>query len=281
MAHPVAQTFLDAAGLLERDELRDGNCLNFTAEDEIVYVGDIHGHRQNLAKVIARSDLAGHPRRRLVLQEVIHGGPTDAEGADRSVEVLLRAARLKVTSPQRVFFLMGNHDLAQLTGNEITKDGRGVCQAFEAGLEHSFGPAAGQVRSAVYAMLEAMPLAGRCPNGMFLSHSLPSPARMGLIDWEILRRPYRPDDLRRGGSVYEWVWGRQHTPEQLAELAERLGATQFLLGHQPVETGWRIEHERLVLLASDHGHGAVMVFDAGQAVANDRLGDLIRPIAAL
>lgn len=281
MPHPVAKTFLEAAHLVAEAAPRDANCLNFADAREIVYVGDIHGHRRNLAKVIKHADLPAHPGRRLVLQELLHGGPTDDNGGDRSFEVLLRAARLKIRHPEQVFFLMGNHDLAQITGNEVTKNGHGLCKAFDAGLDNSFGPAAQEVRTAINDLLRRLPLAARCPNGMFMTHSLPSPGRMGLIDWEILARPYRQEDLRRGGTVYEWTWGRGHTAEQLDELADRLQARQFLLGHQPVETGYEIVHGRAVVIASDDDHGAVMVFGADQAVPDEKLAGLVRPIVAL
>ncbi len=293
MAHPVATTFLQAARLLAEDDKREGNCLHFAAGEEVILAGDIHGHRANLAKIIRYADLPAHPHRRLVLQEIIHGGPSlgpagqpaaespSAGGADRSVELLLRSARLKLSHPDQVFFLMGNHDLAQFSGGEITKDGRGVCQAFEAGLEAIFAQDAAEVRSAVNEMLRSYPLAGRCENGVFLSHSLPSPGRLDVLDWEILRRPYREEDFLRGGSVYEWTWGRGHTEELLAEITSHFKASLFVLGHQHLETGYEIQLGRIVLVASDQSHGAVMVFDAGEEIRPAHVQQHIRPIVAL
>ena len=281
MTHPIANAFREAAELVRIDPRRRGNRLEFEADDEIIYSGDIHGHRQNLARILAYADLPAHPSRRVVLQEIIHGGPPDSEGGDRSVEVLLRAVRLKISRPEQVFFLLANHDLAQVTGNEITKDGAGVCKAFDAGLEHAFGPSAGEVRSAVNEFLSALPLVATCPNGMLMTHSLPSPTRMPLIDWTIFDRPYRQEDFRRGGTAYEWTWGRDHTPQQLEELSQRLGASQFLLGHHPVPTGFEIRLERMVILASDLPQGAIMHFNAGEPTADEELAKLARPIALL
>lgn len=293
MPHPVARTFLEAARLICSDQARQGNCLHFDAGEEIILTGDIHGHRANLAKIIAYADLPAHPNRRLVLQEMIHGGPmvelqhsasagrSGEAAGDRSVETLLRAARLKLSYPHQVFFLMGNHDLAQLAGGEITKEGLGVCKAFDAGLDAMFGEDAPEVRSAVNQMLRNQPLAGRCANGAFLSHSLPSPDRMSLVDWEILQRAYRDEDFRRGGSVYEWTWGKGHTKGQLAEIADRVEAGLFLLGHQHIKTGYEIQLDRIVILASNHAHGSVMVFDAGADLPAEALTRHIKPIVAL
>lgn len=281
MAHPVADAFSQAAELIRSDAARDGNCLSFEPGTEIVYTGDIHGNRRNLAKIINYANLGSHPRRLLVLQEIIHGGPSDAEGGDRSVELLLRAVRLKISYPGQVFFLMGNHDLAQFAAQEIAKDGRGMCKSFEAGLDRSFGPDAAEVRAAVYHMLGGLPLAARCENGIFMTHSLPAPRRMTEIDWDILERPYRQQDFPHGGSLYEWTWGRGHTPEQIAELANRLGARQFILGHEPVESGFEAPFEGLALLSSDHAHGKIMVFLSAAEVAHDDLPELVESIVAL
>jgi hypothetical protein len=263
------------------DGARHGNCLDFADSSEIVYAGDIHGHRQNLAKIIRFADLPSHRRRRLVLQELLHGGPADEQGGDRSFELMLRAARLKANHPDGVYFLISNHDLAQFTGSEVTKDGHGMCQAFDEGLDHSFGDDAGEVRAAVHQFLRRLPLAGRCPNGILMTHSLPAPRRMELIDWDIFDRPYRDEDFQRGGTVYEWTWGRGHTADQLQDIGRRLDARQFLLGHQPVEAGFEIVHQRAAIVASDDAHGAVMVFQADQAVPDDQLASLVRPIVSL
>ncbi|MCK4625416.1 MAG: metallophosphoesterase [Phycisphaerae bacterium] len=280
MAHPVANTFVEAAELVAGDDNRRGNCLGFTGGDKIIYVGDIHGHRRNLAKVIAHAALGTNPARRLILQELIHGGEPDQDGNDRSVEVLLRAARLKISYPKQVFFLLANHDISQITGHEILKDGRGECESFDAGLDNSFGPDAAEVRSAVHQLLRSLPISARCENGAFMSHSLPSPNRMELVDWGILARPYADEDFVRGGTLYEWTWGRGHSAEQLADLAERLEASRFILGHQPCKTGYQIQHGASIILDSHHSHGVIMEFDAGLPL-DDNLDEHIRPIVAL
>ncbi len=281
MPHPVANTFRQVTQLIVEDPHRTGNCLRFAAGEEVLYTGDIHGNRANLTKILRYADLGSHPRRRLVLQELIHDGPGDQAGGDRSFELLLRAARLKISYPQRVHFLLGNHDLAQFTGNEITKNGAGLCKAFDEALERSFGEAAEEVRQAVCDAFRALPLAGRCEGGTFLSHSLPSPGRMALVDWEILDRPYRQEDFPRGGSVYEFVWGRGHTPEQLEELARRLQARFFLMGHQPVRGGYQIVPDRAAIIASESSHGTVLAFDAGEELSAEIVSERVRPIVAL
>jgi len=281
MAHPVAETFIRAADLVANDDCREGNWLSFDAGEKVVYTGDIHGNRQNLTKILSYADVGTHPNRRLVLQELIHGGAPTKAGNDRSVELLLRAARLKIAHPERVFFLMGNHDLAQFTGSEITKSGGGMCRAFDDGLIESFGPDADEVRQAVNDLLCAMPLAGRCAGGTLMAHSLPSPGGMGRMDWTVFDRPYQDSDLVRGGSVYEWLWGRGHTAEQLAQLREKFDATFFLVGHQPVDMGYEPMGDCGAIIASEGPHGQALLFDAGETLDAEELPLLLSPIVAM
>ncbi len=281
MAHPVAETFRKAARLFQDDPRREGNVLALEPDDHLIVCGDLHGYRQNLVKVLAHARLPADAHRMLVLQEVIHGGPTDEAGGDRSFELLMRIARLKTQHPGQVHMLLANHDIAQVTGNEIAKEGLGQCKAFRQGLEHAFTSDTDEVYQAICELLLALPLAGRCPNGAFLSHSLPSPGREDLVDLSVLHRPYEDDDLRRGGSVYELVWGRRQDEPLLTALAERLEATWFINGHQPQDDGYAIVADRQIILACDHARGAIFEFDADSPLDLADAGQHIRPIARL
>lgn len=280
MSSDAADILRQAAELNAEDTRRDGNVVSVEEAREVVAAGDLHGNARNLGKIIGFADLPSHPQRRLVLQEIIHG-PFDAEGPDRSVELLLRAARLKCSHPEQVLFVMGNHDVAQLAGSEITKSGRGVCEAFTQGVAGVYEDEAEEMMSAVEAFLMSLPLAVRCPNGVLITHSLPHPARAEAAGTEILRRPYRLEDLQRKNSVYEWTWGRGQTPEQVDALATELGLEFFVLGHRHVETGWQMLTPRAVTIASDHSHGCIMRFASDRPIDPERVGELMTPIVAL
>ncbi len=280
MPSAAADIFRQAAEHNADDPRRDGNIVDIEDGREVVATGDVHGNTRNLNKIIRFADLGSHPQRRLILQEVIHG-PFGSEGPDRSVEPLLRAARLKCAHPEQVLFVMGNHDVAQLSGSEITKGGRGVCDEFSRGIAYAFEDEADEVISGVEAFLLSLPVAVRCPNGVFITHSLPHPARMQQAGTEILRRPYTPEDMRRGNGLYEWTWGRGQTPEQLDALAEELGVKFFVLGHRHVDSGWEVLGPRAVTIASDHSHGCLMRFSSDSPVVPERLGELMTPIVAL
>lgn len=276
----VADIFREAVRLNAEDARREGNLIALDTACELLVCGDIHGNRRGLAKVIAHADLKANPRRHLVLQELTHGPPDPGTGHDRSVELLLRAARLKAALPNRLLFIMGNHDVAQLSGAEITKDGRGVCKAFADGVLFAFPNDGPEVFDAVRQFMRSCPLAVRC-GGTMISHSLPSPSRMDEHSTEILTRPLTDEDLLRGGAAYNWTWGRKQTDEQLDELADRLGVEFFLLGHQHTDAGFTVLGPRAAVVVSDHNHGCVAQFGGETKLSGDTFERYVRPLAAL
>ncbi|MBI5725422.1 MAG: metallophosphoesterase [Planctomycetes bacterium] len=281
MSHKTAEIFRQAAELNRKDPLRQGNVLMFEAGCEIMLTGDIHGHRGNLVRALGYAAPLTDPRRKLILQEIIHG-PTDAAtGQDLSHELMLRAARMKIANPANVFFLLGNHDVAQAAGNEITKEGCGVCKKFKLSVGVAYGQDAPDILDAINDFLLSMPLAARCPGGQFISHSLPSPGRKKMAGTEILSRPYEQEDLRRGGAVYEWTWGRAQTPELVDELAGQLNAGFFLLGHKHIPEGWEMITPKCAALASDHEKGCLIHFQADEALSDKTIPDHIKRMNTL
>jgi hypothetical protein len=281
VSHVVADILRRAAELNLRDPRRKGNLLEAQGPCHALVAGDIHGNRAALGKIIAHAAVEKDPNRLLLLQEVIHGPLDPRTHQDRSVELLVRVARLKEACPDRVLFVLGNHDLAQATGSEINKDGAGVCKAFSAGVEFAYPESGGEVLHAVKEFLLSMPLAVRLPNRVLVSHSLPSPDRMQDAGPDILTRSVRPEDLRRGGAVYEWTWGRGHTPEQIDALASQLDVDFFVLGHRHTRAGWEMISRRAVTLASDHEHGCVLDLPAGAPLTAETVSDFVCPVSAL
>lgn len=282
MPSALADTFREAARLTTQDLLRKGNVVSVAAGLEVIVAGDLHGHRANLSKIIAYADLPHHPHRRLVLQEIIHGQPDPRTGQDRSVDALLRACRLKVAHPTQVIFLLGNHDVAQVTGNEITKGGRGVCASFTESLRQAAGDGdAADLTAAVNEFLLSMPLAARCRGGAMICHTLPTPDRMALAGQDIPDTPYTPADLRRGGRVYEWTWGRQQTPEQIDQLAEHLKANFFVLAHKHMDSAYEMLASKAIVLTAEHEHGAILEFPSDLHLTEQIVVRNLKPIAGL
>jgi len=278
---PAAEIFRQAARLNTTDARRRGNVVVLEDRHEILVSGDLHGNRTDLNRILSHADLAHEADRLLVLQEITHAPPDPASGHDRSIESLLRAARTKVARPEQVLFVLGNHDVAQVTGNEISKAGRRVCQGFTDGVHYAFGPEAPEVLPALDDFLLSMPLAIRCPNRVWICHTLPAPTRMDLAGFEILDRPYEAADLRRGGPVYEWTWGRNQTPEQIDHLAAQLDVDFFVLSHKHIETGYEMLSPRAIVVVSDHDHGGLLQFSTGDPLTGDGAAACFKPAAAM
>ena len=82
-------------------------------------------------------------------------------------------AGLKAKYPQRVHFILGNHELAELTDYPIQKNKQMLNLLFRLGLQQMYGPAADKVRDAFREFLRSCPLALRLPCGVFITHTLP------------------------------------------------------------------------------------------------------------
>jgi hypothetical protein len=281
----AADIFRQAARLNLEDDRRHGNLLELEAGCDVIVTGDIHGNLRAFTSILSYFERPSSYPRRLVLQELIHGPLDQTTGQDRSIELLLRAVRLKVDRPADVIFVMGNHDLAQLTGSEVAKEGFHSCRAFIDGVHFAFEEQGHEVLLAVREFLASLPLAVRCPNRVLIAHSLPSPRRPKAQGsetvTEILHRPYRPEDFLRGGAVYQWTWGRAHTDEQIDALAAELGVELFLLGHRHTRAGIEAITRRAITLASDNDHGCLLEFRSDQPLDVQTAMMSATPLAAI
>lgn len=247
----------------------------------MIVTGDIHGHRRNLARVIDYAALSRNEHRRLVLQELTHGPIDQATGHDRSVELLLRAARLKVQYPQQVLFVMANHDLAQITGGQLIKDGREVCGQFVEGVNFAFDQDPADVLAAILEFLTSLPLGILCPNRVLISHSTPAPNKTDDATVGILQRDSQPADLDRGGPVYQWVWGRGQTTEQLNGLGSQLGVEFFVLGHRKIDGGFEVFADHAIAISSDKASGCVLHFSTDVPLTGATAAQCVKQIALL
>jgi hypothetical protein len=261
-----SQTVIDvyhrAADENRNDHLLDGATLYLPDYGQVVMTGDMHGHLGNFDKLVKYCMLGAAKARHVIMHEMIHQELVGLDDVDMSHELLYEAAHWKCAFPDQVHFLQSNHELAQLTGQEITKNSRFVLKEFEEGVAKSFG------RNHVTKMVEAiqefigsMPLAARTHHGIFMSHSLPS-----IMDWHefdptVLDKSLSAKDVIENISIYHMVWGRRHTPELLDEMCRVLKAKLFIVGHQPQEEGFSVVAERMLIMASDHSHGVFLPID--------------------
>jgi len=280
-AYRAAEVLNKAAEFNRNDLLLRGSELIFPNYGQLVMTGDLHGHSRNFERLQRYCDLEHFAARHVIIHEIIHEEVESFDGRDESYRMLIEAAQWKCDFPDQVHFLQSNHELAQLTGHEITKNGRIVTSAFDESVCEAFGDEAENVIQAIHNYIRSLPLAGRTDNRVFLSHSLPSPQMLPTFDASVLTRTPTVDDLQERGSVHSLVWGRYHTPDVLNALREILDADIFICGHQPQETGYEVLHKQMIILASDHNHGVFLPFDLSKPVTVESLVKHIRPLAGL
>lgn len=230
-----------ATAIVRAQPGRVGHLVSLADADEIVVAGDLHGHVPNFKVVLLAADLAKHPRRHLVVQELIHSKFEYPGGGEKSHQLVDLICALICQYPNRVHYLPGNHELAQLTDRPIGK-GDSTCNAdFRHGVEAAYGvAAAGEIYDAYMALIRSLPLAIRTPNRTFVSHSLPAARMMPTFDAaKFTATAYTPDDYLPGGSVYSVVWGRDTSAANVAEYLRRVDADRLITGHIPLETGYQ------------------------------------------
>jgi hypothetical protein len=268
-ADHVVETFGAAGDENKLSPLRVHQVVTLPDTGEVWMTGDLHDHRTNFRKLIRATDLAKHPERHLILHELIHGDHFDPTGAEDSWQMLYEAAQLKCDFPNQVHFLLANHDLAQIHGEGIMKAGYSVCEAFNAGVKRysvceafnagvkrDFKDRATIVTVAMTEFLLTLPLAIRCPNGLFFCHSLPTDDQIKSFDFTVFDRELSaPDYKRRVGPVYQLIWGRNVTPAGVEEFRAKVGAELLITGHQPQDAGYLVNGPHHLILASDHNQG--------------------------
>ena len=267
--------------ILNADKYRHGNVIHLPAEGDLIITGDIHGHRRNFERIVSYTDLPNHPERHIVLQEIIHGGPEDSEGGCLSYQLLLDAIRYKLSFPNQVHIILGNHDTSFINNSEVMKDGKEMNRAMRQAIDREFKQASEEITLLIRQFLFSQPLAIRCNNRIWISHSLPNDRSVDKFDPKILENQLKINDVVRPGSAYLLTWGRKHSQAMLDKMAGMLDVDIFVLGHQPQEKGWKQAGNNLIIIASNHNHGCLLPIELAKSYTIENLIDSIVPLASI
>jgi hypothetical protein len=263
------------------DKYRRDNLISLPAEGSLIITGDLHGHCRNFERIVAFTDLANNPDRHILFQEIIHGGPEDPFGGCLSYRLLFEVIRYKLSFPDRVHIIMGNHDTAFINNSEVMKDGREMNRAMRLAIDREYQQDAEEVKLAIRQNLFSQPLAVRTENRIWMTHSLPSDRLAGKFDPQIFNRQLKINDVVRPGSAYILTWGRRHSQTLLDKLAGQFDIDLFVLGHQPQDKGWKRAGENLIIIASNHNHGCLLPIDLAQSYTVEQLIESIVPLASV
>ena len=260
---------------------RRGNIIHLPDAGELIITGDLHGHRRNFEKIVTFADLKNNPQRHVVFQEILHGGPEDGQGGCLSFKLLFDAIRYQLEFGDQVHLILGNHDTAIISDIDIMKMGREMTRSMQAAMKRQFGREYESVYLALKEYLVSEPLAVRCTNRIWASHSLPPDSDVDRFDTTVFERHSQVSDMVRPNPAYQLTWGRRHSEEALAKMADFFDVDVFILGHQSQDSGWGRTGLNLIILASDHNHGCLISFDLAQSYTADELTDCIVPLASI
>lgn len=274
----VIDTFRRAAEANENTPGREGNVVTITREmaDDVMITADLHGHRRNFNSIKKIAELAKRPRRHLILQEVCHGGPSySSNGGCMSHAMLEDVAKLKAIYPDRVHFLMSNHELAELTDYPIIKAKKMLNLMFRLGIQEMYAGAAEQVREAYNEFIRTCPLAVRLPGDIFVCHSLPERCDSRSFDRSIFSRPLDATDLIEHGDVFDLLWGRDYRVENARAFAKMVTAKVLIHGHEPCPEGYSAPNDLQIILDCCGDPGCYLMVPTDRELTHAELVSLI------
>jgi hypothetical protein len=259
---------------------RSGGIVAPPRADEVMVVGDLHGNLRALQKALQAAALDRHSGRHLVLQELIHGNLMYPDGqSDRSHQLLDVFAALKCQYPDRVHLILGNHELAELTGRVIGKDGEALNDKFRLGVSTAYGALADQIYESYKGLFAALPLAIRTANRVFVCHTIPDRDDLDALDLELLKADTWPDEAKeRGGTIYAMTWGRDTAAETADRFAAMVDADWFITGHQPCEQGFHLANHRQIIIDGTDPYPAYCLLPTDQPMTIGLLLKCVRVI---
>ena len=281
----MIETFALAHQANASTEARLGNVVELkpSLADEVMITADLHGHRPNFNAIRQIADLANHPKRHLVIQEVCHGGPKyTTNGGCMSHMMLEDVAKLKVEFPHQVHFLMSNHEWAELTDYPILKNQQILNLLFRSGMQEMYGPATDTVRNAYLPFLRTLPLAVRVEHGIWISHTLPENVDREGFNTKLLDTEINDSDLEENGPLFRFIWGRDFRQANAEAFASAVDAEILIHGHEPTEAGFEVPNAVQIILDSHGDKGTYMMVPIGKRFSQqDLVGRIkrLRPTA--
>lgn len=258
---------------------RQGNLIRLQPSDgkDILVSADLHGHFENFDHILAVADLENHPQRHLILQEVCHGGPTyNGTTACKSHRMLEAVTALKVRYPDRVRFILSNHELAEATAYPITKDGKMLGLIFRMGLTEAYGDDADRVHDALSEFITSCPLGVWLPGDILVTHSAPESVDFEGFDNDVFERPLQDYDFNEDGEVFRLVWGRDYRDINADAFADAVGAQMFIHGHTPCELGYDAPNSRQLILDCSARPAAIALLPLRGSLTQQDLISLIQ-----
>jgi hypothetical protein len=227
------------------------------ARGTLIAATDLHGNLADFHAVVDRFQAL--PQAHLVLcGDLVHGPAIAAADwpehlgdfyVDESVRLLDEAYALWRRFPDRVTYLLGNHEHAHLGGPTLSKFHPDEARHLEAAYGR-FEPVRGWMRG--------WPLAAVAPAaGLVLTHAAPHAVISGSADLDAApltgyeRTPLH--EMAASGPVGALLWARTTSEERARAFLRALGCRVGAFGHDVVREGYLIEREPLLCFSTSFG----------------------------
>jgi hypothetical protein len=275
----LLKTIRQAIRAFQNTPGRKGHLIFLDGSAEVMVAGDLHGNLENFRRLLERANFLAHPHRHLVFQELLHGPFHYPSGGDKSHQLLDLLAALKCQFPDRVHLLLGNHELAQWTGQWIAKGNHDSNELFRQGVKTAYGQSAEEIYAGYLELFAVVPLAVRTPNRVFISHSLPRQAHLDTFDPAVLEQDDpQPKEFLPGGSLHALVWGRDSTAATVTAFLHKVDADLLITGHIPCENGYQVPNDKQLILDCMGSPGCYCLFPAERALTHQELVDSVKTL---
>jgi hypothetical protein len=187
-------------------------------------------------------------------------------------------ARLKVQYPDRVHFLLGNHELAELTDYPIQKNKQMLNLMFRLGLQQMYGPATEKIREAMLPFIQSCPLGVWMPGGVLITHSIPERVNTRRFDRTIFTRRLDTLEYYERTAVFDLVWGRDYREENAKAFARLMEAKVLINGHEPCPEGFSVPNPFQVILDCSGDKGRYVILSPDRPWTQAEIVAQIRPL---
>lgn len=228
---------------------------------EIILVGDLHGRKDNLIKILNTQDNLAKIKRGdavlVILGDAVHS-ETDLREMDTSVDIMRFIMDLKIQNPDNVYYVLGNHDYLS---NLFTKGNVYQGLEYKKKLIDLFGEA---YISYYEDFIKASPLMA-LGEGFVAAHAGPV---MGEVTLDEIREVDVSNE--HDPIVRNMEWGR-YPSYKMADVKNFLSQLRrdndyFIVAHSPKRDGrwnWHIEDKHYIIFAA-HDRVGYASFQDGQ-----------------
>jgi hypothetical protein len=238
-----------------------GRAVLLPSQGEVWLTGDLHGNVDNLKRFAQLADLAAHPERILVLQEIVHARFITADNRDLSFVAIMEAIRLMTEFPGRVYYLLGNHDLAVHLDRELVKGGKYLNRYLFRGMAYMYRERWQDVLGEYRKFIAGMPAAIFAPNGVFMAHSTPKAPFIPSLSRDYLYDSGPKVPLKKLKPIAALVNGREYSKDAADAFSDQLQVELMLCGHTPTNKGWKVPNHRHLIVDSQHEKARYVKFD--------------------